>query len=223
MLAPQVGDGAEEIGMNLKGPRMFGYRGLCREGSPDGRESCEELHSADEAYMRKAQERKSAAKRRDETALDEKMEMWHDFYADEDALEYVNRAKRLTDIPENERRKKKKAPAGDGDQADAEEGDGHQAQAQEGGDVEEQAQEGSDVEEQAQEGGDVQEQGGAVGDEGAERMVVYEREPEGDDAPPRQEVEDIVSDSSLRRYSTCESSSSLDQGSGESLGETDTE
>ena len=213
MLAPQVGDGAEEIGMNLKGPRMFGYRGLCREGTPDGRESCEELHSADEAYMRKAQERKSAAKRRDETALDEKMEMWHDFYADEDALEYVNRAKRLTDIPENERRKKKKAPAGDGDQAEAEEGDGHQAQAQEGG----------DVEEQAQEGGDVQEQGGAVGDEGAERMVVYEREPEGDDAPPRQEVEDIVSDSSLRRYSTCESSSSLDQGSGESLGETDTE
>ena len=213
MLAPQVGDGAEEIGMNLKGPRMFGYRGLCREGTPDGRESCEELHSADEAYMRKAQERKSAAKRRDETALDEKMEMWHDFYADEDALEYVNRAKRLTDIPENERRKKKKAPAGDGDQAAAEEGDGHQAQAQEGG----------DVEEQAQEGGDVQEQGGAVGDEGAERMLVYQREPEGDDAPPRQEVEDIVSDSSLRRYSTCESSSSLDQGSGESLGETDTE
>ena len=68
---------------DTRAPRMLGYRALCDEGSIAGDESVDELDPADEEFLENAKGRRLVASKKDEKEVDEMMEKFFDFYADD--------------------------------------------------------------------------------------------------------------------------------------------
>ena len=86
----QVGDGAKELDLDTRAPRMNGYRACCVEGSVEGDESVETLDTDEEDLLDSAQAMRAATKNKDEREIEEKMERYFKDYADKDAMAAVD-------------------------------------------------------------------------------------------------------------------------------------
>ena len=86
----QVGDGAKELDLDTRAPRMNGYRACCVEGSVEGDESVETLDTDEEDLLDSAHAMRAATKNKDEREIEEKMERYFKDYADKDAMAAVD-------------------------------------------------------------------------------------------------------------------------------------
>ena len=85
-----MGDGANELDLDTRAPRMNGYRACCVEGSVEGDESVETLDTDEEDLLDSAHAMRAATKNKDEREIEEKMERYFKDYADKDAMAAVD-------------------------------------------------------------------------------------------------------------------------------------
>ena len=85
-----MGDGAKELDLDTRAPRMNGYRACCVEGSVEGDESVETLDTDEEDLLDSAKAMRAATKNKDEKEIEEKMERYFKEYADKDAMAAVD-------------------------------------------------------------------------------------------------------------------------------------
>ena len=85
-----MGDGANELELDTRAPRMNGYRACCVEGSVEGDESVETLDTDEEDLLDSAHAMRAATKNKDEREIEEKMERYFKDYADKDAMAAVD-------------------------------------------------------------------------------------------------------------------------------------